>query len=97
MNPTVWLALIAIIPTTLASILGFLTLMQSKQNTQLAAENNNKTDQVVKKTDEIHILTNSNLTTVTNALQVANEKISGLEKLVTQLMVDAKVVVKDKK
>lgn len=86
MNPTVQVALIAIIPTCLSALLGFLTLLQSKQNAQVASENGTKTDNLVRKTDEIHTLTNSNLSTVTSALAVANEKIAGLEKMVTQLM-----------
>lgn len=48
-----------------------------------------KADNIVEKTIEIHSMTNSNLTKVTEALSVALEKISGLEKLILS-MVEAK-------
>jgi hypothetical protein len=52
---------------------------------------NAKADTIIEKASEIHTLTNSNLSKVTEALEVANEKIEGLQKLVGQMM-DAKGV-----
>jgi septal ring factor EnvC (AmiA/AmiB activator) len=45
-----------------------------------------KTDTLLNKTTEIHALTNSQLSTVTAALAVANQKIEGLEKLIVSLI-----------
>lgn len=44
-----------------------------------------KADTIIEKAIEIHTLTNSNLSKVTESLNIALEKISGLEKLVTSL------------
>ncbi len=74
------LAVVAIIPTT---ILAWATLRQSKINTKKQDATDVKTDQLVKKTDEIHILANSNLAKVNEQLQVANTKVDGLNLLVT--------------
>ena len=50
-----------------------------------------KADAIIEKTAEIHTVTNSNLAKVTAALDVAKERIEGLQKLVGQMM-DAKGV-----
>lgn len=41
---------------------------------------NRKSEEILRKTDEIHTLTNSNLSRISTELKVANEKIAGLEK-----------------
>jgi hypothetical protein len=48
-------------------------------------ENSKKADVITVKTNEIHQLANSQLTTVTASLEAANKKIDGLEKLVVTL------------
>ena len=44
-----------------------------------------KADVIIEKATEIHTLTNSNLSRVTEALNLALERISGLEKLITAM------------
>lgn len=68
---TVLVAFFACLPPTL---LALAALMSSRTNTA-------KADVIVAKVAEVHSLTNSQLTAVTTALAVANEKILGLEKL----------------
>lgn len=77
------------------------TLRQSRanasvaENANLKAEasnvkadaSNEKTDALLRKTEEIHTLTNGNLTTITAELRVANEKIAGLQALLSALTV----------
>lgn len=77
--------MVALPPTLMA----WAALRQGKVNAAKATETGVKvdtiglkTDSIVTKANDIHALTNSNLTAVTTALQVANEKISGLEKLI---------------
>lgn len=60
--------------------------------------NGKKSDEANGKLVEIHTLTNSNLSNVTKALEVAMEKISGLEKMVysmDQARVNAEMVAKN--
>ena len=67
-------ALAALPPTLVA----WATLRVSKQN-------GIKADEVNQKTSEIHTLTNGSLHKVQASLETANEKISGLEKLVSSM------------
>jgi hypothetical protein len=85
MSDPVQLALVTSIAPTLAALAAMI----------IGIRNSRKADSIITKADEIHTLTNSNLTKVTNALAVAQEKIDGLQKLVTT-MLDAKAVA-DKK
>jgi hypothetical protein len=80
----IFAAAIAAVPPTL---LGVATLWQAITNAASARVTDGKTDAIIRRTDEIHTLTNSNLAEVTKTLQVANEKISGLEKLLGALTV----------
>lgn len=50
-----------------------------------ARSTEHKADQIIEKAAEIHTLTNSNLSKVTASLDVALEKIAGLEKMVVSL------------
>ncbi len=75
MSDAVILALIVAVPST---ILACATLI-------VGVRNSRKTDTVIEKAAEIHTLTNSNLSKVTTALEVANEKIEGLQRLVAQI------------
>lgn len=68
-------ALVVALPPTLAAMAG---LIQSRLNAA-------KSDTIIEKANEIHVLTNSNLTAVKAALAEAQEKIESLEQLVTQL------------
>ncbi|MEP7304222.1 MAG: hypothetical protein ABJA98_01765 [Acidobacteriota bacterium] len=45
-----------------------------------------KADTIIEKATEIHTLTNSNLSKVTTALELANERIHGLEKLMAAML-----------
>ena len=51
----------------------------------VSVANGHKSDEANHKLVEIHTLTNSNLSNVNKALEVANEKISGLEKMVAAM------------
>jgi hypothetical protein len=72
-------AFLAAIPPTLV---GWAALRSSRKNAE-------KTDTIIGKADQIHSLTNSQLSATVSALAVANEKIAGLEKMVSQLATDA--------
>lgn len=72
MDNDVVVALIVSVPPTLAAIAGIVIA-------SINAGKNNK------KLTEIHTLTNSNLSKVTANLEVANETIDGLNKLVNLL------------
>lgn len=72
---TVIVAVLAAIPPTLVA---FAAMLSSIRNAK-------KADAIISKTDEIHTLANSQLSTVTATLAVANEKIAGLEKLMGAL------------
>lgn len=71
-----FVALLASIPPTL---LAWAALNSSKRNAD-------KADTIINKSEQIHALTNSNLSKVTTALEVANTKIEGLQKLVTEMV-----------
>jgi hypothetical protein len=82
MTDNVQLALIASIAPTIAAVGA---LLVSIHNANKAAAIEKKTDTVIEKAVEIHTLTNSNLSKVSSALEVANQKISGLEAMVGSL------------
>lgn len=73
---TVVTIVLAAIPTTIASLVAL-----KKANSTDA-----KADTLIEKTAEIHTLTNSNLSAVNKTLAIANEKIVGLEKMVSELV-----------
>lgn len=82
-------AVLAALPPTIAALAA---LRQGKQNaakvavnTQLTEDTGHKTDNLIKKTDEIHELTNSNLTSVKSDLAMANQRIKELQLLVEDL------------
>lgn len=87
MTDAVQIALIASIAPTLAAsaavIIGIL-------NRKKADETGKKADAIIDKAEEIHVLTNSNLTKVTQALTKANRKISALERLVMAMVEEKK-------
>lgn len=73
MSDTVLLAIIASLAPTLMALAAFV----------ISLKNSRKSDVIIGKATEIHTLTNSNLTAITTALGIANEKIIGLEKLIS--------------
>lgn len=82
---SVIMALIGIVPATVAAIVGGMSLLQSRRNAEVAAAtgaavttNIEKTDTVIEKATEIHTLTNSNLSKVQAQLEVSNKTIEGL-------------------
>lgn len=88
---TVTLALVTGLPATVAAIGGVMALMQLKQNAVVAAQTSvqisevkKDTGDVVVKAEQIHTLTNSNLSKVQAQLEVANEKIDGFNKAQTE-------------
>lgn len=88
MSDAFWLALMTAVPTTLAALGALYVSVRNGHKADVTAA---KVDAVDAKAIEIHTLTNSNLSRVTAALEVANAKIDGLQKQVA-LMVGAKVV-----
>jgi hypothetical protein len=70
------LGIIAVVPTTLAALGALLVSLR----------NGKKSDIIIEKAAEIHTLTNSNLSKLTSQLEVANSKITGLERLVASLV-----------
>lgn len=79
---TVTAMVIAALPPTIAALAA---LRQGQRNEAKADAGAIKTAELVKKTDEIHVLANSNLQKVTAALEVANQKIEGFEKLLAEI------------
>lgn len=73
MSDTVLLAIIASMAPTLMALAAL----------AVSFRNLKKSDVIIEKAAEIHTLTNSNLSQITAALGVANEKILGLEKLIS--------------
>jgi len=61
------------------------TAKSADASSRIAAETSAKASTILEKTVEIHTLTNGNLSKVTTALETANEKIAGLEKLMAAL------------
>ena len=79
MTETTWVtAVIAAIAAVPPTIVAWATLRQSKLNA-------GKADVLVQKADEIHTLTNSNLTRVTAELALANDRIAKLEELIGRM------------
>lgn len=76
MSEPIAIAVLAAIPPT---VMAFAALVQSVRNGR-------KADTISTKTEQIHVLTNSNLTSVKADLALANEKIQELERLVQTLV-----------
>lgn len=95
MDPTVVAAgLVLVIGALAAGIVSIITafskmkldLLKGQEDLNMKADKaDSKADQIIEKAAEIHMLTNSNLSKVTESLNVALEKISGLEKMVASL------------
>lgn len=80
-------SLLVAIPVILGIIGKIVIDIMTARTALLAAERNankivDKVDTVIKGNTEIHTLANDQLSKMTNALAVANEKIQGLEKLI---------------
>jgi len=90
LSETVQIALVATIAPTVAALAGvFISLgnRRKAEETRVAVTATAaKADTIIEKAAEIHTLTNSNLSKVTAALEVANEKIQGLEKLMASMV-----------
>lgn len=74
--------IIALVASALAALPPSLVAWAALRATK---ENGVKADSLVEKTTEIHTLTNGSLSKVQASLETANEKISGLEKLVASV------------
>lgn len=83
----VTIILASIVPTLAA----FGAMAVSVINAIKSNANGIKSDEIIKKAEQIHTLTNSNLSKVTAALEVANARIDGLQKLILS-MTEAKTV-----
>lgn len=79
MTPEVQLALVAAIVPTIAAVGAIVVVIVGNRR---AAQ---KADVMMEKTTEIHTATNGTLSALNKSLEVAMEKISGLEKLVSTL------------
>lgn len=75
------IVLSAIVPTLAA----FGAMAVSVINAIKSNANGAKSDEIIKKAEQIHTLTNSNLSTVKAALEVALAKIDGLQTLVNSM------------
>lgn len=71
-------AIIAIVAAVAPTIMAFAALMQGRANGARAAETNAKSDVIIEKTD-------GHLSKLTASLELANQKIEGLQKLVAAL------------
>lgn len=76
MSDAFWLAIITAVPTTLAALGALIVSIRTGRKTDVVAA---KVEAVDAKAIEIHSLTNSNLSAVRTALEVANTKIDGLK------------------
>lgn len=77
------IVLAAIVPT----LAGVGAMIVSVINAIKSNANGIKADDIIKKAEQIHTLTNSNLSKVTAALEVANARIDGLQVLVSTLTI----------
>jgi len=75
MSDPVQLALITAVPPTLAALAALI----------VGIRNTHKATAIITKADEIHTLTNSNLTAVKADLVAASERIKSLEQLVASM------------
>lgn len=82
MTPEVQLALVAAIVPTIAAIGAIVVVIVGNRRVVQKAE------VIVAKVDEVHATTNGALSTVTKSLEVATEKVAGLEKLVNALTIE---------
>ena len=78
MDKDITIAMIFVVPPTLASVAGIVVALINRNQ---LSKTNIKLVENSDKLTEIHTLTNSNLSKVTAKLDVANEKIDGLQKL----------------
>ena len=77
-------------PENVTSLIGVLVTMTAATAAYLQSRiNAKKSDIISQKADEIHSLADGNLSRVSNQLILSNEKIHGLEKLVSQLVIQA--------
>lgn len=85
---TLVVAVLTALPPTIAALAalrqGKANAVETAANTVLTEETGKKVDQVIVKADEIHELTNSNLTAVKTALETANARIEVLERIIRQ-------------
>lgn len=79
---------IAALAPTMAAIAAWI---QSRTNAGKTDRLSSATNEISVKANEIHALTDGNLSKVTNQLAVAMERISGLEKLVNSMAITAAI------
>jgi len=84
MTDTVQLALITAIPPTIAALAALLVGLQNRAK---ATDTSKKVDAVIEKAVEIHTLTNGTNSVLQKSLEVAQEKIAGLEALISSVVV----------
>jgi len=88
------IAIAALITAVFTGVVNIITALRAERKVDKVSEKtdkvNDKADVIIEKAGEIHTLTNSNLQKVTAALEVANEKIINLEKLVSELLKNKK-------
>jgi len=82
MSDTVMLAFIASIAPTIAAIAAMVIGLRNTRETKKVEA---KTDTIIEKAAEIHTLTNSNLSAVTKALELAQAEIGSLKQLMAQM------------
>jgi|SRR6267142_1509504 len=86
LSDTAITALIVAIPPTIVALTGLVVSLRNSSKADKVIQN---TDTVVHKTEEIHDLTNSQLTSVTAKLQEANDHIVKLERLIPTSLLEA--------
>lgn len=82
MTPEVQLALVAAIVPTIAAVGAIVVVIVGNRRVTT------KADVIVAKVDDVKAATNGHLTSLTKSLEVATEKVSGLEKMVAALTVE---------
>lgn len=80
MTPEVQLALVAAIVPTIAAIGAIVVVIVGNRRVAVISQ---KADVIVAKVEEVKTVSNGHLTAVTASLAIANERIAGLEKLLT--------------
>ena len=78
-------ALIAILPTTIASISALVVSLSNSRNVKAVDA---KSDKIIEKTVEIHALANSTLSNMTEQRNLMAERVDGLERMIRQLTTD---------
>lgn len=98
MTDAALIGIVASIPATLTAFAGILVAIRNGKKTDEIGKNaETAVNSAIKKTEEIHILVNSNLTQLKNDLKNANVEIESLKSMIAALTGKIPVIVREDK